>query len=133
MRFRIMAVTSLSAGLVIYDILSKDADVMAMATKVFPVVTDSAELPYVAYRRTSLSQALAKGTPGAGTVTIEVNCYAATYDGSIALAEAVRSALDNYRGDGTGVLRIRSCALSGSEEYYEGDAYVQALTFEVKI
>ena len=49
-----MAKTSLSAGVIIRDILTKDAEVSRIAKKVFPVVVDSAQLPYVAYRRSRL-------------------------------------------------------------------------------
>ena len=43
-----MAKTSLSAGIIIRDILTRDADVNSIATKVFPVVTEKATLPYFA-------------------------------------------------------------------------------------
>lgn len=46
--------TSLSAGAIIRAILLDDADVAARVNKVFPVVTDSAELPYILYRRNKL-------------------------------------------------------------------------------
>lgn len=87
-----MAKTSLSAGIIIRDILTKDADVMNIARKVFPVVTDKAELPYVAYRRTRFEHNAVKGqNPGADSVFIEVDCFAKTYEKSIELAEAVRA------------------------------------------
>ena len=128
-----MAKTSLSAGAIIRDILIKDADVMAIAKKVFPVVTDKAALPYVAYRRSRLEHnPTKKGMPGADTVTMDVNCYAATYEQSVDLAEAVREALDYAQGEKDG-LAMRSCTLVDGEEFWEDDAYIQGLTFAVKI
>ena len=128
-----MARTSLSAGIIIRDILTKDADVSRIATKVFPVVTDKAILPYVAYRRSRLEHNPVKtGMPGADKVQIEINCYSKTYEGSIELAEAVRAALDNAQGEKSG-LAMRSCYLSDGEEFYEDDAYVQGLIFTVQI
>ena len=128
-----MAKTSLSAGAVIRGILIADTDVMRIAKKVFPVVTDKAELPYVAYRRSRLEHNPTKAkNPGADTVQIDINCYAATYEKSIELAEAVRAALDNVKGEKSG-LTMRSCYLSDGEEFYEDDAYVQGLTFNVQI
>ena len=44
------AKTSISAGLIIGDILANDPAVKAIATEVFPVVTDEAALPYVSFR-----------------------------------------------------------------------------------
>ena len=128
-----MAKTSLSAGIIIRDILSRDADVNQIATKVFPVVTDKALLPYVAYRRARLDHKPVKtGMPGADTAIIEINCYGKTYEESITLAEAVRAALDNVQAEKSG-LKMRSCYLSDGEEFYEDDAYVQGLTFSVQI
>lgn len=47
--------TSLSAGKIIRAVLLEDAEVAARTNKFFPVVADSAELPYILYRRISLS------------------------------------------------------------------------------
>ena len=128
-----MAKTSLSAGAVIRGILIADTDVMRIAKKVFPVVTDKAELPYVAYRRSRLEHNPTKAkNPGADTVQIDINCYAATYEKSIELAEAVRAALDYVQGEKDGLV-MRSCTLVDGVEIYEDDAYVQCLTFQVQI
>jgi hypothetical protein len=127
-----MAKTSLSAGIIIRDILTRDADVNRIATKVFPVVTEKATLPYVAYRRARLDHKPVKGSQGSDTAIIEINCYGKTYEQSITLAEAVRAALDNVKGEKSG-LTMRSCYLSDGEEFYEDDAYVQGLTFSVQI
>lgn len=128
-----MAQTSLNAGVIIRDILINDADVSRIATKVFPVVTDKATLPYVAYRRSRLEHNPTKAkNPGADTVQIDINCYAATYQESVELAEAVRAALDYAQGEKDGLV-MRSCILTDGEELYEDDAYVQSLTFKVQI
>ena len=128
-----MAQTSLNAGVIIRDILINDADVSRIATKVFPVVTDKATLPYVAYRRSRLEHNPTKAkNPGADTVQIDINCYAATYQESVELAEAVRAALDYAQGEKDGLV-MRSCILADGEELYEDDAYVQSLSFKVQI
>ena len=46
--------SSLSAGIVIRAVLLEDADVSARTKKVFPIAVDTAELPYIVYRRISL-------------------------------------------------------------------------------
>lgn len=128
-----MAKTSLSAGVIIRDILTKNDAVMKIAKKVFPVVIDKALLPYVAYRRSRLEHNPTKaGQPGADAVQIDVNCYAVTYEESVELAEAVREALDYTRGEKDGLI-MRSCTLIDGEEFYEDDAFVQGLTFRVQI
>lgn len=128
-----MTKTSLSAGVIIRDILTKDATVKSIAKKVFPVVVDNAQLPYVAYRRSRLEHNPTKAkAPGADTVQIDVNCYAETYEQSIKLAEAVRAALDYAQGEKDGLV-MRSCTLADGEEFYEDDAFVQSLVFKVQI
>lgn len=124
--------SSLSAGEIIRDILVNNAEVAARAKKVFPVVEDSAELPYIVYRRTQLEQEPAKGRRGADTVGIEILCYTQHYTEGVELAEAVRDALDGAQGEKDGLV-MRSCYLADSEEAWQGDAYVQQLVFNVKI
>jgi hypothetical protein len=124
--------TSLSVGEIIYDVLTNNAEVMARANKVFPVVTDKATLPYVAYRRSRLEHNPAKGTQGADTVQIDVLCFAAKYGDGVQLAEAVRQALDGKQAT-KDTLIMRSCTIAGGEEYYENDAYIQELNFTIKV
>lgn len=124
--------TSLSVGEIIYDVLTNDAEVMARANKVFPVVTDKATLPYVAYRRSRLEHNPTKGTQGADTVQIDVLCFAAKYGDGVQLAEAVRQALDGKQAT-KDTLIMRSCTIAGGEEYYENDAYIQELNFTIKV
>ena len=124
--------SSLSAGEIIRDILVNNAEVAARAKKVFPVVEDSAELPYIVYRRTQLEQEPAKGRSGADTVGIEILCYTQHYTEGVELAEAVREALDGAQGEKDGLV-MRSCYLADSEEAWQDDAYVQQLVFNVKI
>ena len=125
-------VTSLSAGIVIYDILSSDTDIAAAVTKIFPVVVDDAELPYIAYRRGKMEQVSVKSGAGADTVTVEVLCFGKTYTESIGIAELVRAALDHVQHT-VGGLTMRSCTLTDAEELWQDDAYVQSLTFTIRI
>lgn len=124
--------SSLSAGEIIRAMLIEDSEVMARANKVFPVVEDSAELPYIVYRRTQLEQDPTKRGRGADTVGIEILCYTKGYTEGVELAEAVRGALDGAQGESDGLI-MRSCYLADSEEAWQDDAYVQQLVFNVKI
>ena len=125
--------TSLSAGAVIREILLADADVKRRTNKIFPVVTSKAELPYILYRRAALQHNPTKARqPGADTVTMEVFCYTANYADGVELAEAVRKALDYAQGEKDGLV-MRSCPLVDSEEDFTDDAFVQCLSFNVKI
>lgn len=125
--------TSLSAGSIIRDILLSNEEVKRRTNKVFPIVIDNAQLPYILYRRAALAHNPTKqGMPGADTVTMEVVCYTAKYAEGVELAEAVRQALDYANGEHDGV-KMRSCTLADSEEGYEDDAFVQQLVYQVRI
>lgn len=124
--------SSLSAGEIIRAVLTSDPEVTARAKKVYPVVEDTAELPYVVYRRTQLEQGQVKGRRGNDIVTIEVLCYTKGYTEGVELAEAVRDALDNKTAESDGLV-MRSCYLTDSEEAWQDDAYLQVLVFNVKM
>lgn len=125
--------TSLSAGEIIRAVLLEDADVAARTNKIFPVATDSANLPYILYRRASLSANPQKsGQPGADEVQIEVVCFSKRYGEGVELAEAVRAALDCVEAEHNGQ-RMRQCYLSDSNESYQDDAFAQELVFTIKI
>ncbi|MBD5163608.1 MAG: DUF3168 domain-containing protein [Bacteroidales bacterium] len=125
--------TSLSAGAIIRAVLLEDEEVARRTTKIFPVVPDQAELPYILYRRSALEVNPQKsGQPGADTVQMEVLCFTARYSEGVELAEAVRAALDYITATHNGQ-RLRSCYLAESEESFEADAYIQQLIFNIKI
>ncbi|MEG1158760.1 MAG: DUF3168 domain-containing protein [Acidaminococcaceae bacterium] len=124
--------SSLSAGEIIRSILISDKEVAKRTKKVFPVVEDKADLPYIVYRRTQLEQDPTKGKRGADTIGIEILCFTAKYTEGVELAETVRDALDGAQGEIPGLV-MRSCYLVDSEEAWQDDAYVQQLVFNVKI
>lgn len=124
--------SSLSAGEIIRAVLTSDPEVTARAKKVYPVVEDTAELPYIVYRRTQLEQGQVKGRRGNDNVTIDVLCYTKGYTEGVELAEAVRDALDNKTAESDGLV-MRSCYLTDSEEAWQDDAYLQVLVFNVKM
>lgn len=130
--------TSLSAGLIIFEALQEDEKVKALTTKIFPVVSEEgATLPYICYRRGGLDDVATKSVSGADTVQVDVMCYSADYAGGVRIAEAVREALDgtqiHYTNEDGADLIARSVRLVDSEEGWQDDAYVQALTFSMKI
>ena len=65
-------------------------------------------------------------------MAVELSCYTAGYSEGVVLAEAVRSALEGVQTSHSG-LSLRSCMLTDAEEYFDNDAYVQSLTFALRI
>ena len=125
--------TSLSAGMVIRAVLLENAEVAKRTNKVFPVVTDSAELPYILYRRASMAATPQKsGQPMPDEMMMEILCFTERYSEGVELAEAVRGALDCVTAEHNG-LRLRSCYLTDSEEAWQDDAFLQQLIFRIKV
>lgn len=124
--------SSLSAGTLIYAVLRENPGVMERARKVYPVVEDEAELPYIVYRRVRFEKNPVKTGRGADTVTIEVQCLAKGYEESVELAEAVLGALDGMQIEHEGLV-MRACDLTDSSEDWVDDAYVQSLVFTCKM
>ena len=128
----VFAKTSISAGLIIGDLLANDPAVKAIVTEVFPVITDEAILPYVSFRALKMENSPAKGTVGPETLLAEVCCLSDSYAGSVQLAECARAALDGIQASLDGI-RMRSCFFEDREETWEDDAYIQRLIFRIKI
>ena len=124
--------SSLSAGELIRAVLIENEEVATRASKVYPVVEDKAELPYIVYRRAQLEKGLVKNQRGNDTVAIEIQCYTKDYTEGVELAEAVRDALDGVQIEHEGLV-MRSCDLADSEETWIDDAYVQCLVFNCKM
>lgn len=126
-----MSTTSLSAGLIIRALLLENPKILGKVKKVFPLVIRECDLPYIAYRRVSLSQDVTK-SGGADTIRIEVICYAKTYEESVSIAEEVRRTLE-FRQKEFSDMYLRQCYLFDSSEMWADDAYIQRLIFQVKI
>lgn len=128
--------SSVSVGLIVRKLLVGNKAVKERVNKVFPIDVAKAVLPYVVYRKVGFSEQGVKngGLSGAGTVIVEVAAFSATYEGSVELAEAVRAAMDGAHGrdEDTG-LTLRSCVMTDCEEGFEGDAYFQDMTFEMRL
>lgn len=124
--------TSLSAGLVIYAALNGNEEVKKRVTKVYPVVADSARLPYVFYAVTGMDQNPVKRAAGADTLTVRVSCCTVDYPTGAELAEAVRAALDGCQYTAGG-LTMRRCVLTDYLERWEDDAFIRDLYFTLGI
>lgn len=124
--------TSLSAGEIIRALLLMDEGVTAITSRVFPLISDKALLPYICYRRTQMEPTPVKGRPHKDKILMELECCASSYVTSVQLAEAVRGCLDGTEAT-HGDLVMNSCILADASEDYEDEAFIQTLIFEVRI
>lgn len=124
--------TTISAGLMIYRLISGNKELSAKITKVFPVAVEEATLPYIVYRRTDGDYTPVKDSEGADSSMVEVMCCAEDYDGAVDLAELTRKALDRKKAISPD-MEMRSCRYVKSEDLFEDDAYVVRMIFKVSI
>lgn len=125
--------TALSAGLVIYEALSEDSNVRDRVKAIYPVLSDSAELPCIYYRRASLTGIPVKdGAPARGA-EIEIYCLSSDYAESVEIAEAVRACFENQQIWGTCGLYVRNCVLADAVEDWQDDTFIQSLIFNLSI
>ena len=131
--------TSISAGLWVYKALSSSEELMRLCGKVFPVVSEAgAQLPYVCYRKAANAALPVKQGRSSDAVSIEVTCYARTYAESVCMAEIVRGVLEGGEAedyvDASGRRLAVACAqMIDCEEAWADDAYMQNMTFEIRI
>lgn len=71
-----------------------------VATRIYPVVAPAnAALPYITWRRAAVQRSQSLGGPiGTPVVSLELELYAATYEGVRDLADKCRLCLDGYGG-----------------------------------
>lgn len=124
--------TSISAGEIIRHLLMESAEVKKKTNKIYPVIEDKADLPYIVYRRISQENVPVNDRQGADTIAVEVLCLTQKYTQGVELAEAVRYALEGKKCT-LGDLTMRSCVLVDGEETWQADAYIQQLVFNIKI
>lgn len=124
----------ISAGAFVNARLSASKALKALGvSKVFPIIVDTAKLPYVCYQRTGLVATQVKAPAYKNnTALFEVTAYAATYAQSLNLAEAIRQELDGAQGETEQGLKVWACYLTDCAETFDAGAYVQTLTFTLK-
>lgn len=136
-------VTSLSVGLLIHDILSKDATIASLGVaSVQPCYNRNAEggYPFILFNTGNALNLPVKSSQGMDEVTFTVESCAKTYGACVSVSEAVRSAIEGGRRlrdlafDGGGRISASQFTLRDVDEFYDLDldCYVQKLQFSCK-
>ncbi len=126
-----LPISSLSAGEILCEVLM-NSPVAGKVNDIYPVVQDSATLPYIVYRRSGFEETRHKGILHNDSVNMEVLCLSQRYGEGVAIAELVREALDGVSARSES-LEMRSCVLTDADEDWTDDAYVQRLVFTLRI
>lgn len=121
--------SSISVAKIVRSILL-DSDVSKKVNKIYPVVVDKAEKPYIVFRRVSMTPTRAKNVIVEDSAIVQVLVITDDYDSGLVIAEDVRKALDCKDLTDYGV---EECILTNASETWMDDAFVQDLYFTIKI
>lgn len=97
--------------------------------KMYPLIAnETTTFPFIVYRKSSMSFEYCKDGSVGDYLQVDVIVAAKKYENSIEIAELIRETVDKKKID-----KIYSIRLNSVVEDYVDDAYIQQLTFDVKI
>ena len=125
---------SLSIGAHVYKKLSDSTELVKLISDKIYAISTKTEIsfPFVIYRRNSLVPEYTKDRYSTGdTVSVEVAVASDNYLNSVTIAEEVRKALENKRGQYDNFNVIDAKLISANEDFIE-DTFIQSLVFSFK-
>ena len=122
--------TSISINKYIYSLLTADTKLVELTGgDIYPIVAEeSVSYPFVLFTKSAAYGNYTKDLLLYDSATVEVVIAAVNYFQTVEIAERVRQVLEAYRDGYFG-----SITLDNVSEDYADDAYIQQLTFTVKI
>jgi len=101
-----------------------------VGTRIYPVVAPAtADLPYIVWRRSAVRRQHSLGGPvGTPVVSLDLEIYAATYEGVRDLADRCRQVLDGYGGTVDNV-EVSNASLDNE---YDGFAVLQGADLPIE-
>lgn len=121
---------TLKVGAALLTLLNASTELVAkVGNRIYPVIADDTQMPFVIYARVGLTPAHSKDGSSKDSVFMTVRVVG-EYGDSIDIAELVIAAVKGRRGIYAGV-NIDTVRLSDAEEGWDDNSgYVQDLTFE---
>lgn len=106
----------------IRHILVNDATVKTLTTRIFPVTIPQDPIyPLILYTKISGSRDhILQGPSGFAHPRFQIDAWDESYTGAKSLANAIRKALDGYRGTVLDT-RIGSCLIDSERDIYESE------------
>lgn len=126
---------SILIGKYIYKLLTEDEVLAKIVTpkKIFPLVANAeTTYPFIVYSRTGLNVEYCKDGIVEDTVEIQVIAVSDKYIESLEVANQIRKILELRRFKDENVF-IKDCRLSSVYEEYIENAFVQKVTFTIKL
>lgn len=121
--------TGIEIGKVIKDKLTT---IEALGGRLYPLIAENGtNYPFAVYEREGLNNTYCKDGIITDDVTVSIKVVTATYYQGVEIAEQVRKKLtfNYYKYDNNSIYSTLTSAI----EYYQEEAYIQALTFNITI
>lgn len=100
----------------------------------YPCIADNdVKFPYIVYNRTGLSTRLTKDGYTEDNISFEISVYSDKYAQSIAVADAVRGALEVMSATHNDVLELDNSVIVNSNEMWQNNTYVQNITWNANV
>lgn len=100
----------------------------------FPCVADNdVKFPYIVYNRTGLSTRLTKDGYTEDNISFEISVYSDKYIQSVAVADAVRGALEVMSITHDDILELDNSVIINSNEIWQNNTYAQNITWNANV
>lgn len=121
--------TGLSINKHIYSILKDDAQLLEMCQNIYPVIAEeTVKFPFILFTRSNIQVMDSKCHIAGDNVGFAIAIVNDKYMLTVDIAERIRELFEKRR-DGY----FSDCSLTGCDEEYSNDAYVQRLYFTATI
>ena len=117
---------SLQIGKAIYSILSSNTSIVSkVQKKIYPLVADAeVTFPFIVYKRTGIEPATTKDRFIYNEdVYVDIAIASDKYNETIEIADMVRNALQNKKGNYSGI-NIQDISLNDADEDYTQDTFI---------
>ena len=136
-------IQSILIGKAIYTILSNDEYISQKLTgkvdeiyklKVYPLIANSnTTYPYITYKKNNIQSSGTKDGISFDTVSFSISVTDINYNSSCDIANKIREIFERQEFNFNNGFRIHDINLTGVDELWNDEAFVQILTFECRV
>ena len=117
----------------IFQLLANDDVLNESVTAIYPLIAENdAKFPFITFSRDNIFTSICKDGIFEDKVTFSIMVVSANYIGSLDIANRVRAIFEK-RKINTKDVTLNNVRLTGVDESYNDNSYIQNLTFECVI
>lgn len=117
----------------IFQLLANDEVLKESVTAIYPLVAENdAKFPFITFTRDNIFNSVCKDGLFEDKVTFSIMVVSANYIGSLEIANRVRAIFEKNKINTTDVT-LHSVRLTGVDESYNENSYIQNLSFDCVI